>query len=337
MVVPIYEALETHLAVAHALAPVWMNGTAGMPGEVYTGLVRWNKEDYPPSTAREHLEDLKNRLGPCIGPPAKAALDKAAISGQQLLDDMFVAVANRVYSLYGALADTAINFKVLAINHAPYPNDPARECANGAVAVFSRDPEGGGGPTVKLSIFPSLFGPPSLASVPYLLCHELVCHAFQRPKLQNDDPFAEGWMDCVALSLHDAWSGDLYPQEEQLARAEAHNLSRSLRENWELLGQNSPTLAGIRRERFKGWFAAELVKRWLEPFETTSRPTRFERLSIEMNQVDLSVIQREAFVSAVNASKNDDRLKGMLSARLRAWVGEVVDAPAVLTFASAAL
>ena len=139
MVVPIYEALETHLAVAHALAPVWMNGTEGMPGEVYTGLARWNKTGYAPSTASEHLEDLKNRLGPCIGADAQAALDKAAISGQQLLDDMFVAVATRVYALYGAPADTAITFQVLATNDAPYPFDPPRKCANGAVAVFSRD------------------------------------------------------------------------------------------------------------------------------------------------------------------------------------------------------
>lgn len=337
MAVPIYEALETHLAIAHALAPVWTTADEGMPGEVYTGLVRWNKTDYAPSSSNEHLEDLKICLGPCIGTHAKAALDKAAIAGQQLLHDMFAAVAKRVYALYGAPADTAIKFEVLAVNHAPYPNDPPRKCAHGAVAVFSSGLAGGGGPTVKLSIFPSLFGPPSLASVPYLLCHELVCHAFQGAKLQNDDPFAEGWMDYVALSLHDAWSSALYPQEDQLARDEAHSLSRSLRENWEQLAGNNPTLASIRRERYKGWCAGERVKRWLEPFEPTARPTLFERLSVEMNQVDLSVIERKAFVSAVNASRNDEQLRSMLSVLLRAWVEDVVDAPAVLMFASGSL
>ena len=144
-------------------------------------------------------------------------------------------------------------------------------------------------------------------------------------------------MDCAALSLHDAWSGDLYPQEDQLARIEAHNLSRSLRENWEQVEQHRPALAVMRQERYKGWFAAGRVKHWLESFETTSRPTLFERLSIEMNKVDFSVIERKAFVSAVNASKNDDKLERMLSVRLRAWVEEVADAREVLTFASSLL
>lgn len=208
-----------------------------------------------------------------------------------------------------------------------YPDQPQPFGARGASACYGRDPADGR-PALRLFLCPALLGPPTLATVPYLLCHELVCHAFQGAEHRSDDPFGEGWMDRVALALHDAWSDDLFPTAPQLAREEANALALAVRTR--AVGLIEPHMT-TRAARRQGWDAAGNVQRWLTRWEggQSQSPSSFELLSVEMNSAVHSVAERKEFVANVLLEAQNDDIVSLprLAEALRGWMTDTTTPP----------
>lgn len=329
MPVELREAMNAHLGLSHALAEVWPELSEAERQVIDDELRRWDSEHYGHSSADEHLEYLKQRLEDEVDGDARSALLSAAID-PDLPKSIYRAVAEKVYPLYGKqISDqTLILFETSPRNKAPYPPPHPRKAGGcGASACFDR---GSRGPEVLLSLCPKFLGPPTLATVPYLLCHELVCHAFQGVERASDDPFSEGWMDRVAVNLHDYWADELFPVAPQLAREEAHFLSQLVRTYFQGLEDPYPA---TRAARFQGWMAAGLVEQFFKPFEHGGgEPSLFTRLSTQMNVEVTSVDHRAAFVANVLRTRRNAKLRLLLNSRLREVADGIGDAKSVLNF-----
>ena len=183
---------------------------------------------------------------------------------------------------------------------------------------------------VKLTFVPSRLGPPSWAAVPYLLCHELVCHVNQAAPLSSEDPFAEGWMDMVALQLHNQWAEDIFPWAPARARKAASRLSEAVLTRWRDLPEPYMTTRAVRAQ---GQEAARLVEEKLHPFHDPSQPVpELVRLSLQLNRASPTVADRLEFVSKVNDVEFDPVLHARLLAELRLWYENSGRAAKVLSF-----
>jgi hypothetical protein len=184
--------------------------------------------------------------------------------------------------------------------------------------------------TVKLTFVPGLLGPPSWASVPYLLCHELICHVNQAAPMSSEDPFAEGWMDLVALRLHNQWAEEIFPWAPASARAAAARLSDTVLQRWPGLPEPHMT---TRAARQLGHVAAEWVQEKLRPFLDPSQVLpELIRLSLQLNRVSLTVADRLEFVTRVNRGRSEPVIQAHLLARLRRWLENIEQADRVLSF-----
>jgi hypothetical protein len=162
------------------------------------------------------------------------------------------------------------------------------------------------------------WGPPSWAAIPYLLCHELVCHVNQGAPMDSGDPFAEGWMDLVAMRLHDEWANEIFPWAPAMARSAASRLSDVVLRRWQGLAEPSMT---TRAARVQGRYAAEFVAQLLEPSRnaTDRGPGELTCLSLQLNVVPSIVAARKDFVSRVNQARFDPALQARLLAALGRW------------------
>jgi len=328
MAVGLDAANDAHLAVADALAQVWTTLSAPAQGAVEAELAQWDNANYPHTTANEHLQFLKNSLTGKIGADARGPL-LAANLDPSLLATIFDTVSQRVFALYGRTPPHPIPLQVDAVAE-PIYQGPTPICACGAAADCGLDPFTGQ-LSVNLTLHPARLGPPSLASIPYLLCHELVCHVFQGADHDSEDPFAEGWMDRVALTLHQVWAQALFARAPQLARDQAEELSNLVRLNLPGLVRGQPVTRAARRQ---GWAAAGMVNEILSRFDSgIGPPSLFALLSLELNVIRCDVGQRLNFVSAVRATERDEDLGYALARRLRDWVGGRCEAVDVLFFA----
>lgn len=110
-------------------------------------------------------------------------------------------------SLYGIPpADLANSVPVVL----EWENRPPGEFgyANGISAKVSSHPRN----QLRMVVCPSAFGQESSCALPYVLLHEYVCHAARLaaggpPPSEISSTFAEGWMDHVAMTLHDEMIG----------------------------------------------------------------------------------------------------------------------------------
>jgi hypothetical protein len=328
MAVGIDAASDAHLAVADALVRVWTLLSSTAQRSVQAELDQWDNADYPHTTAAEHLQYLQESLTKRLGKHGQGPLLAASLS-PNLLENIYEAVSQRVFTLYGMTPPHEIPLRVRAAVD-PIYQGPMPICACGAVADYGLDPF-----TKQLSVsvtlHPARLGPPTLASIPYLLCHELVCHVFQGADHDSEDPFAEGWMDRVALLLHQAWAQALFPRAPELARSQADELSSLVRMNLPGLTRGQPVTRAARRQ---GWEAAGMVNEILSRFDSgTAPPTNFQLLSIELNILRCDIGQRLNFVSAIRATVCDEALEYALARRLTDWVRGRCKAADVLFFA----
>jgi hypothetical protein len=340
MVVGLSAANDAHLAVAHALAGVWTLLSPTEQQAVAGELAQWNNANHCHSTAEEHLQHLQSSLAGKIRPDAKPRLLAARLD-PCLLAVLYDAVSKLVFALYGMTPPKPIPLEVVGAGPDPIYQGPIPICAGGAGASYGRDLY-----TKRLSakvfLLPASLGPPSLASIPYLLCHELASHVFQGADHDTEDPFAEGWMDSVALSLHQDWAQVFFPWAPEFAREQARDLSTLKQLNLSGLTRGEPVMRAARRQ---GYRAADTVNEILSRYDTVGGPpSLFHQLSIELNLVRCTVGQRLNFVSAVEAAGRgthakhqatdaDSRLAYQLSRRLRDWIKGKCDAAAVLCFA----
>jgi hypothetical protein len=177
---------------------------------------------------------------------------------------------------------------------------------------------------------PSLLGPPSWASVPYLLCHELICHVNQAAPMSSEDPLAEGWMDMVALQLHNRWATRIFPWAPQQAVNAANRLSDEVLKRWRGLPEPHLTTRAIRSN---GREAAQWVEGKLQPFGDPRQDlSDLARLSLQLNRVSPAMAGRLAFVAKVNNSRFDLGLQARLLASLRRWHEDPGNAVGVLSF-----
>ena len=240
----------------------------------------------------------------------------------EYLHSMFEAALTRARDCYQRWADwsvASVNLDVTVVA-TPFTLIPPGFGELGVVACVPPREEPEAPAIVKLTFIPGLLGPPSWASVPYLLCHEMICHVNQSAPMSSEDPFGEGWMDLIALQLHDQWAEEIFPWAPSLARSAAARLSDDVLRRWRGLPEPHMTTRGL---RYAGREAARWVEEKLVPFHDPSKvPSELIRLSLQLNRASPTVADRMEFISKVNC-KSDPRLQAGLLVQLRLWVEDV--------------
>jgi hypothetical protein len=327
------DALKVHAALAHRLLDTWPVSPRAQQ-VVQSELSDWALR--PQENADEYLRLLTDRLRSAgVEPRVLDALDGLQDEFQRVdgyLTEMFEAALTLARDCYQRWADWSVDsvrLEVAAASNPIYP-DTASFGELGVVACVPPREEPDAPAYVKLTFVPSLLGPPSWASVPYLLCHELICHVNQAAPMSSEDPFAEGWMDLVALQLHNQWAEEIFPWAPALARYTAARLSDAVLQRWRGLPEPHMTTRALRS---LGREAAQWIQEKLRPFRDPSDVTaELIRLSLQLNRVPLTVADRLEFISRVNRGRFDPRLQASLLARLRMWLENLEKADSVLSF-----
>jgi len=333
------QALRLHSQLAHALLHFWEAFPAIQP-LVCSQLSMWRDLQV---TDRQFLDRLVQDFQ-AIGVADKSLLAAVASASGQPVDDylgcMFVKAltcATRLYSRYGAWSGgDAVSLDDVGGQNSPYP-----EKVLGAFGVSGKTRPGvpGRDAVVTLHRVPQRLGPPSWASIPYVLCHELLCHASQAASSSDvTDPFTEGWMDEVAASVHGKQTATLFPWLPGTAAIEGRRLCEALR----VLRDDLDDLEKkARSARIQGAYAARIVRKILarlaELSPLTGRRSLFERLSVELNAVAAASPKEylglhQTFVSNVIAGEQYPALGTRRDAVLRKWVARQVSASEVLSF-----
>jgi hypothetical protein len=234
------------------------------------------------------------------------------------------------YQLWADWSAASVDLKCAPATNPVYP-DRAGFGELGVVACVPPREEPGAPAIVKLTFIPGLLGPPSWASVPYLLCHELICHVNQAGPMSSEDSFGEGWMDLVALQLHNHWAGKIFPWAPALARTAGARLSDDVLRRWRGLPEPHMTTRAVRD---RGRAAAQWVEDALEKLTRTdqgSEPSEMVRLSLQLNRASPTLAGRIEFISKVNDRSNWRRQAGLL-AELRRWLWDTEEVDRVLSF-----
>jgi hypothetical protein len=327
------DALKVHAALAHRLLDTWPVCPKAQQ-VVQSELRDWQLRTQ--DNADEYLRLLTDRLRSAgVEQRVLGALDGVQDEFQRVdgyLNAMFeatLALARDCYQRWADWSVDSVDLDIAAASNPIYP-DSANFGELGVVACVPPREEAETSAIVKLTFVPGLLGPPSWASVPYLLCHELICHVNQAAPMSSEDPFAEGWMDLVALQLHDQWAEEIFPWAPALARRAAERLSDAVLQRWP--GLQEPHMR-TRALRLVGREAAQWVQERLRPFHDPSRvPPELVRLSLQLNRVPLTVADRLEFISKVNLGRFEPRLQASLLARLRLWLENIEKADKVLSF-----
>ncbi|MBI1349165.1 hypothetical protein GC163_23090 [bacterium] len=116
---------------------------------------------------------------------------------------------------------------------------------------------------VKLFIRKNQLDRLSFLSVPYLICHEIICHTFQgilcgpprkRQATMPNDYFAEGWMDYVAHQVFQKILNDQSKYVSSLFRTEHEQIAQFLHDDRYLISEDrfsglAPNEVGIEKSR----------------------------------------------------------------------------------------
>ncbi len=328
------EVGKVHAALAHALLNVWPV-CPKTQRILHAELDLWSNDQRSMASSDEYLEWLTQRVTTGgIEAAAVTALGQAKNDFQRIdehLQLIFDKSSELTRERYLACTDWALGdakLEVEAVNIPRYP-DPIGFGELGTAACVA--PRRGEAPTeVKITLIPSLLGPPSWAAVPYLLCHELVCHVNQAAPMDSGDPFAEGWMDLVAKHLHDQWVDRIFPWAPAMARSAASRLSDIVLRRWPGLAE--PHMS-TRAARVQGRYAAEWAERHLgSPRDMPERAANLTCLSLQLNRTRSTVADRKAFVAKVNHASLDPALQARFLATLNRWLNSQATAAEVLFF-----
>lgn len=334
------QALRLHSQLAHALLPFWETLPAIQP-VIRSRLGKWRDLQL---TDREFLdkviEDFKevgladDDLFEAVAGAGDLPVDKYLF----LMFEKALKCAMGFYGRYGQWSGGSAMLDDMGGHRSPYP-----EKALGAFGVSGKTKPGvpGRDAVVTLRRVPDQLGPPSWASIPYVLCHELLCHASQAASSSDAlDPFTEGWMDEVAASVHGRRRLTLFPWLPDAAATKGRQLCeelRTLRDGLEDLETKA------RYARIQGAYAACTVRKilgglaGLAPGVTSQ--SLFERLSVELNSVAAASPEEylglhKTFISNVIAAErfNQLALRTRRDAALRKWVTGQLSAREVLSF-----
>lgn len=336
---PLNDVRRVHAALAHQLLGTWATCPKAQEA-VHTELLTSNARTEESANVEDYLQLLSTRLRTAGAEQLVVdKLDDVAAEYQrvdnhiQYMFEKILALARECYELYASWTVSDVRLEVRSVTNRVYP-DRENFGELGAVACVPPRQETDDPAIVKLTFIPSLLGPPSWASVPYLLCHEIVCHVNQAAPMSSDDAFGEGWMDMVALQLHDRWADQIFPWAPALARSAANRLSDTVLRRW--TGMHKQDL-DARAARSVGREAARSVGDMLGPFLGNSQDTSgLIQLSLQLNRATPTVAGRLAFVSKINSIESglnlDPGLKAALLARLRLWLQGTAQAETILSF-----
>jgi hypothetical protein len=326
------EVGKVHAALSHALLNVW-SLCPETQRLLQAELDLWLNPVRLAASTDQYLELVTRRIAE--GGAEQAAIDALAEVKNEFhfideyLQYMFEKASRLVRERYQECTRAVLHdvrLEVGAFRNPVYP-DPAAFGELGTIACVP-PLRGEYGATVRVSLIPGLLGPPSWAAVPYLLCHELVCHVNQGTPMDSGDPFAEGWMDLVAKRLHDLWANEIFPWAPAMALSAADRLSGDVLRRWQGLAEPHMT---TRAARVQGRYAARSVEQDLNSSRSVTDRTTEELtcLSLQLNVTSSSVSARKDFVSRVNGAAFDPALRARLLAMLGRWrrgaaIGEVL-------------
>lgn len=336
------QALRIHSQVAHALLPFW-NRLPEIQPIISSRLGEWETLQKTDDQFLDMLIQSLQANGLSDQELFKAIAEAPQQPVDQHLETMFESAlkcAEKLYNRYGTWTGGPAALDDFGCRNPPYPDEPGF----GAFGVSGNTVPGSAlrDASVTLQRAPQLLGPPSWASIPYVLCHELLCHASQAaPSSDVTDPLTEGWMDEVAASIHDSRTKTLFPWDPDIATQEGRRLCEALR-------TLRPGLNGIQRTtrsaRIQGAEAARIVRRILADLARLSNLSGgnlFLRLSVELNAVRATSPEEylgahRSFVSRVITAERDGERAVVLRARrdaaLRKWVIGQLSATEVLSF-----
>jgi len=314
------DAARWHATVAHRLAPHWWD-VRELRAVLQAVLGGW--ETLQIVSADQYLTHVESRLRENAIPDAVvAALRDDTPDGFTVIDDVFTKLEMLVRSEYQTHATCNASPVTLEIASQTGNVHTGLDlaCSLGATAITPQGPDGLPNGSVKLSLTTRLIGPPTFATIPAILCHELVAHIHQAAPMRTTDAFGEGWMDYVSELYHEQWISQLLPAYPTLAVESAG----------ELRGVTAPGYVGLERAqvaaraaRQTGRRAAQGVARQLRALAASAGEppsiADFQRLSLELNRVAVTPEARTAFVGAV-----DRALRGSEVARSTEW-GRVLE------------
>lgn len=335
----IEQALRVHSRLAHALLPHW-NRSPEIQSVVGSLLKEWERLEVSDG---EFLDAAARRL--CEnGVSDEGLLDAVRNAGslpvdryRQIMFDKALTLAKRLYEQYSAWTGGDAKLEVYPRQIPAFSGD----AAFGAFGVSGCTTPGAPphNACVVLHHIPQLLGPPSWASIPYVLCHELLCHASQAAAESDaTDPFTEGWMDDVATFVHERSTSALFPWEPSFAAEEGGRLSDSLHK---LTDGLSYAERKARYARMLGLSAARIVRHDMADLSGLRRgvgaDTLFHQLSVELNTVPAvsparDLADHRAFVDSVVKTARDPLAKVRLKAALRKWITGHQTAKEVLAF-----
>jgi len=337
-----FKASMLHASLAHALIGVWIRCPLAQ-SVLHSELALWRTRKV--DVDEDFFLQIASRFEVMSVERDEFDALQGAEPAHKHLDEIFDRLSRLVRKRYMAVADWGakerIELMISWIGNPPYP-DKAPLGALGAAACMPAKRKDDDNPAqVKLIFAPSLLGPPSWAAVPFLLCHELVCHATQGAPMDSSDPFAEGWMDLIAQRLHDRWLDKVFPWAPKFARTCADELSCITRQR----GPDLPDLhSNTRAARAMGRQAALLIEEALRVVRHPSSrsPSRaLERLSLQLNRVSSTVTDRWSFVAKImrlldrpetQLDRNELEQRVRLRRCLQGWVAGEVPASEVLFF-----
>jgi hypothetical protein len=340
------DALECHARVAHALIDHW-GSDAELQRLLDQQLGNW--ESFAP--LKQFIPSLIQLLqmnGACAEPVRLKLEQSVSIDVASLIGEMFqrsVDVARDLYDFHaGSWLGGAPQLKYLPFGMPIHP-EPG---AFGSYGVSGECTPGvkSGNAQVCLSLAVPRLGPPTWAAIPYVLLHELLCHASQRAESnREDDPFSEGWMDDVAKLVHATKVGLIFPWAPAFAGSEGGMLCEQLRRPTQLT--NTDRTRQARSARKAGVEAAEATREalaGLAGLKGTTGDELFICLSIRLNLVASPPTEVEEFArharfveavrsAAINEKSGSDR-STMVRYRglLRSWVLDRATPDDVLSF-----
>jgi hypothetical protein len=330
------QALRVHAQLAHVLLPFW-DAFPQIQQVVSIELGLWRDMQV---TDEQFFDKIIERIRD-IGLTDQNLLAAVAGAADEPVRDhltyMFneaLACAERLYSRYSKWSGGAALFDDVGNQNSIYP-----EKVLGAFGVSGKTRPGRpeADAAVTLHLVPQLLGPPSWASIPYVLCHELVCHASQAGSSSEvTDPFIEGWMDNLAAMVSSRRRTDLFPWRPGAAADEGQRLCmalRSLYEDLEYLQRQA------RSARVQGAAAARIAQGILRDLAPLSPPrgrrSLFQRLSVELNAVEAASAQEylavhQRFIANVISGEHNPVAGVHRNALFREWVTRRASARQVL-------
>jgi hypothetical protein len=206
-------------------------------------------------------------------------------------DDPFQQIFTRISELAEVVYGDAWRETTLHVGHIGRPPREGRDPY--AVTAVTPWPPDESRMEVHLHIHPERFGPAAFAALPMLLVHECICHvAARQDRAANDSTFAEGLLDWVAYRFLEYWAVKLDRELAPAARRHAEVLRDVLTE--------ADTPEGWARR--VGHRAAEYLRVWFEvecDLDPLESPLMVARLAVELNKVDRSLADKDAFVSVL--------------------------------------